>query len=1014
MKRLITLLASILAFSLTSAFAQYTVKGVIVDKNGDPVIGAAVLQQGTQHGTESDLDGMFTLNVPSSSTVLEISFIGYKKITIPASQATRVVLEDDTQFLDEVVVIGYGTVKKNDLTGSVSAVKADDIDRGVVTSPSDLLKGKSAGIVVTSGDGAPGSAATIRIRGGSSLNASNDPLVVVDGLPITNSSIDGVSDQLSSINPNDIESFTVLKDASATAIYGSRASNGVIIITTKKGSSVSSKPKFNFDFTSSLSKLIREVDVMDAAEIKAAMLKYGGSEDYPGYAALGDADTDWQSLIYQLAKSYEANGSVSGNVSLGGNNTLPYRISGGYINETGILKTSAMDRATASVNLSPKFLDNHLTVNLNGKGMYIRNSFANQDAIGQAVEYDPTQYPLYYTGDGATYNSTYRTPFSRTETISDFNQIMSAKKYGNYGYYGWGTTSSLNTQSTCNPIASLDQKKDLSHAKRFIGNAQFDYKVHGFEDLRFNLNLGIDWSASKGTVDVPAGAEQTEHSQKQAGSGYHTDYVQNKLDETLEFYGDYSHVFDKHSVDLMAGYSWQRFYYDSESEQVKATDGDLLDHPLGAGELYLVSFYGRLNYNYDERYFVTATVREDGTSRFANNKWGFFPSVAFSWNLKNEDFLKDNDILSRTKLRLSWGQTGQQDLNSGYYPTLATYLTNTLGSYYYFGDKLIVPITPQGYNADLKWETTTTYNAGIDLGFLDDRIYGSIDAYYRLTTDLLNNTQISAGANLTNYLDANIGSLVNKGVEFEVNAVPYQTRDLYWNIGFNATYNNNKITKLTTNDSSDYSGVATGGINGGVGNNIERYMVGYPVNSFYVYEQIYDTDGKPIQGAYVDRNGDGTVDDKDMYCYKKAAPDFTFGFNTVFEWKKWTLSASAHANLGNYVYDNMSSKYGLMSDLWTNNFVANRLAGTQDAFFTTAQYFSDYYVHNASFLKLDNVTLSYMFDLYKDMKLTVYGTAQNVFCITKYKGIDPEIFSGIDNNMYPRPRTFLLGLKLNF
>jgi iron complex outermembrane receptor protein len=484
MKRLMTLLVSVTVLSLTSAFAQYTAKGVIVDKNGEPVIGAAVLQKGTQNGTETDLDGNFSLNVPSASTVLEISFIGYKTVALPASQAARVVLQDDTQFLDEVVVIGYGTVKKNDLTGSVSAVKADDINKGVITSPSDLLKGKSAGIVVTSGDGAPGSASTIRIRGGSSLNASNDPLIVVDGLPISNSGISGVSDQLSSINPNDIETFTVLKDASATAIYGSRASNGVIIITTKKGSTIDTrngstidaKPKFNIDYSNSISKLIKEVDVMNAEQIKAAMIQYAG-EDSEGYKALGTANTDWQSLIYQIARTYEVNGSLSGNIRMGERNALPYRVSAGYINQTGILKTSAMDRATAALNLSPTFFDKHLTVNLNGKGMYIRNRFANTGAIGQAVQSDPTQYPLYYTGDGATYNASYRVPIARTEAVSDYSSIF-ANRYGNYGYYGWGTTGGLNTQSSCNPIASLDQKMDISHAERFIGNAQFDYKVH--------------------------------------------------------------------------------------------------------------------------------------------------------------------------------------------------------------------------------------------------------------------------------------------------------------------------------------------------------------------------------------------------------------------------------------------------------------------------------------------------------------------------------------------------------
>ena len=558
------------------------------------------------------------------------------------------------------------------------------------------------------------------------------------------------------------------------------------------------------------------------------------------------------------------------------------------------------------------------------------------------------------------------------------------------------------------------QKNDISNVKRFIGNAQFDYKVHSIEALRFNLNLGLDISQSHGTVDTPIGCEQSWHSQLQSGSGYHENYAGLKRDETLEAYVDYNPTFGKNVIDVMAGYSWQHFYQASNNKGVRADNGAQLSGSTYRSEYFLVSFFGRFNYSFDNRYMVTATVRYDGTSRFSNNKWGLFPSVALGWNVKNESFLKHSNAVSRMKLRLSWGQTGQQDLNAGNYPTLPSYKYNLTGSYYQFGDRVMIPITPLGYNADLKWETTTTYNVGIDFGFIKDRLTGSIDGYYRNTKDLLNYTPVAAGANLTNYISANIGSLVNYGVEVELNAIPVETKDWHWDLGLNVAWNKNEITKLTTNDGPDYKGVATGTISGGVGNTVQRFMVGYPVNTFYVYEQIYDMDGTPIMGAYVDRNEDGVINSDDMYCYKKSAPDYTFGFNTLLSYKNWTLAASAHANLGNYVYDNNSSRLELLSDLWTNNFVANRVNTAMTTGFSQAQYLSDYYVRDASFLKIDNITLGYNFHLGSSMTLNLYGTVQNACVITKYTGIDPEIYSGIDNNMYPRPRTYILGLKFNF
>ena len=980
MKRILTVVAVILSAMIsTSLPAQngYQVKGVVVDAMG-PVIGATVIEQGTANGTSTGLDGDYILNVSSADATVEISCIGYSTQTYAASAVPSVItLVEDSEFLDDVVVIGYGSVKKNDMTGSVSTVRADQINKGMISSPSQLLAGKSSGVVVTAGDGQPGSASTIRVRGGSSLNANNNPLVVVDGLPVGDTGVSGMSDALSSINPSDIESFTVLKDASATAIYGSRASNGVIIITTKKGSKGASEPKVNVDVTTSVSTNAKYLDVLTGDEMRAAMQEYYG-DNANALAALGNANTDWQKQIWRTGVSLDANVGVAGNRKFG-EFVLPYRFSTGYLGQKGTLKTSGMQRGTLAVNLAPTFFDNHLTVNLNGKGVMMHNQFANTAAIGQAVQYDPTQ-PVY-----------------------DVNGI--------HGYRSWGTANTLGT----NPVASLEEMTNTSSAYRFIGNAQLDYKVHGFEDLHFNLNLGLDFSSSGGQKDILEGSEQSWHSQTEAGRGRDEWYTQLRRDHTLEFYGAYDKTFaEKHTVNLMAGYAWQHFYHHSAGLATSVDKNTLYSDYYNAFENYLVSFFGRANYGFAEKYLLTATVRYDGTSRFSNNKWGFFPSVAFAWNVKNESFLKNVDALSIAKVRLSYGQTGQQDVAGDSYPTLPTYYTNQIGSYYYFGDQIIVPIRPDGYNADLKWETTTTYNAGIDLGFLNDRFTISADAYYRKTSDLLNYTPVASGANLKNYLNANIGTLVNKGIEVDMNWIIVQRQDLFWQFGVNGAYNHQKITKMTTNDGDGYKGVDVGGIAGAVGNTIQKHMTGYAPNTFYVFQQIYDVDGRPIMGAYVDRNNDGVVDEEDKYYYKSPHPKVTLGFNTSLNWKQWNFAASAHANLGNYVYDNNSSQLSLLTDLWTNNFIANRIPqGVKDGFIK-AQYFSDYYIKDASFFKLDNVTVGYTFALKNDMALNLFGTVQNVLIISPYDGLDPEIFGGIDSNIWPRPRTFVIGAKFNF
>ena len=994
MKRILIAVFVLLAsLTSTTVLAQggYQVKGVVVDALG-PVIGAAVVQQGTTNGTSTGIDGDFVLNVPSGDALIEISCIGYATQVFKASEVpATVTLAEDTHFLDEVVVIGYGTVKKSDLTGSVSTVKADEINKGVVTSPTDLLRGKSAGVVVTAGDGMPGSGATVRIRGGSSINASNTPLYVIDGLPVSNDGISGMSDPMASINPEDIESFTVLKDASATAIYGSRASNGVIVITTKKGSKTATAlPKVAVDFTTSVNTIAKYNSLLDADGIvKIIRDFYGANSAAEQHLGINGKlySTDWQKEIYQVAPTYDGNISLNGRAGF-----LPYRVSGGFMSQSGTLKGSKMNRGTLSLNLSPTFFDRHLTVNVNGKGTYAKNWYANQGAIGAANHYDPTK-PVHSNEPGYSLN----------------------------GYTTWYDASgNINTMATMNPVALLNDRIDTADAYRFIGNTQFDYKVHGFEDLRLNLNLGLDWAKSKGLTEVAKGSEASYHNTNQSGGGSHTDYDYSRMNTTLEFYADYNKTFaEKHNVDLMAGYSWQRFYNENNSKTFRISDKSSLGESVGKGELFLISFFGRANYAFDDKYLLTATLRADGTSRFQNHKWGIFPSVAFGWNILKESFMPDSDKLSTLKLRLSWGETGQQEVG-GYYDTFAQFLTTQLGSYYFTTPGGYTnPIAALGYSADLRWETTTTYNVGMDFGFWNDRLTAAVDVYKRDTRDILNYIPVPALSNLTNYLNTNIGSMTNQGVEVDLNAILVETRDASWSVGFNAAYNKNKITKLTVSD-DDATGVETGGISGGTGNNVQMFQVGYPMRTFNLYQQVYDTAGNPVNGVYVDRNNDGQINADDKYLGHHADPDWTFGFNTSFSWKNWTAALSGHASLGNWVYNNVASDTEMLADLWTNQFISNRVSGATKSMFSQAQYLSDYYLQDGSYLKLDNFTLGYtfpkLFNVTADrpFSLNIFGTVQNICSLTRYTGIDPEIYGGIDGTVYPRPRTFVAGVKLNF
>ena len=959
-------------FLSVSAFAQIEVKGHVKDATGEAIIGATVRVDGTQTATVTDFDGNFVLKANQGANIT-ISYVGYQNATVKAAPSVEVTLVDDETVLQDVVVIGYGSVRKSDATGSVTSVEADQLNKGLATSPADLLQGKTPGVQVTTNSGAPGAGAKIRIRGGSSLSASNDPLIVIDGLPISSTEISG-GDLLNTINPNDIESFSILKDASATAIYGSRASNGVILITTKKGKA-GAKPRINVDMSGTFKTVAKKVDVLSADAFRDFFTaNYGDNAD--AMAALGNANTKWQDEIYKNAFAEEINASVTGGyVSKEQAFKMPYRVSAGFLNNDGTLKTTGMSRGTLGFNLTPTLFDDRLTINLNAKGVFTHNKFADEGAIGAAVQYNP---------------------------------LKSVD-------HKWESNGAPNTMSTLNPVAMLNEQHKSSYVRRFIGNAQFDYKFKFLDGLRANLNLGIDYSTTSGWNITDMGSEISYHNKVENGTGLWEKYTQKRNDKTLEFYLAYARELKEiySRFDVLAGYSWQHFHNETTNEK-ESNDGHHTrlygDPTLFKTESYLISFYGRLNYTFMDRYLLTFTIRDDGTSRFQNNKWGVFPSAALAWRVNEEPFLRNVDWLSNLKLRLGWGITGQQNINQGDYPSIATYHTNQHGSYYWFGNNEIIPITPKGYAAQIKWEETTTYNIGLDFGFVRNRINGSIDVYKRVTKDLLNRVPVAAGTNLTNYLLMNVGDMENKGIEVALNVVPIEKKDLRWEVGVNVSYNKNEITKLTASDDPSYPGVEAGGISGGVGNNIQIQKVGNPINSFYVLQQVYDEAGKPLEGVYVDRNHDGQITDDDRYVYYKPDADVNIGLNTELSYKKWTLSAAFRSSLGNYVYNNVASNTEMKADMWTNNFICNRVSTAPNTNFQQAQYKSDYYVQNASFLKLDKVTLAY--NLASWVRLNF--TAQNVFTITKYDGVDPEVANGIDNNMYPRSRNFILGASFNF
>lgn len=984
-------------FLSVGVYAQnITVKGHVKDALGG-VIGANVVEKGnTTNGTITDLDGNFTLTVPQGATLV-VSFIGYKSQEVAAAPSVVVTLQDDAELLETVVVIGYGSVKKNDLTGSVTAIKADEINRGAITSPDQMLQGKVPGLLVTPASGDPTGGATIRIRGAASLYASNDPLIVIDGVPVTSEGGAGMANPLASVNPNDIESYTVLKDASATAIYGSRASNGVIIITTKKGTGDKMKVSYNSSY--SLKQNTSTLEMMTGDQYRQYIKDVYGEND-PRLGMMGNANTDWQDLIYRTAFSTDQNVSLYGNAK----GVLPYRVSLGYTYDQATLKEGDNQRANLGISLSPKFFQDHLSVNVNLKGIYNRANYPNSGAVGSAVDFDPTQSPYFY----------------------DANGNIDTSKAG--GYFNWiNADGSANTMASINPLSQLYDNYNVNDTWRSMGNVQLDYKIHGFEDLRVNLNLGYDLARTEGTKYSELGSIL---SMRNGAQDYYENYANNNANTLLEFYANYNKEFGIHHLDVMAGYSWQHNYVKYDNIQYYNNDRSnvYLDNPTDRKEYYLVSFFGRVNYSLNSKYLFTVSLRDDASSRFSkSNRLGLFPSAAFAWNIAEENFLKESDTpISSLKLRLGWGQTGQQDIGiDRCYAYQAKYTqSSALATRIPWGNGYIYTLAPNAYNPDIKWETTETYNVGLDFGFLKGRINGTIDAYLRKTKDLLNDVTTPMGVNFSNKVISNVGDMENKGLEFNLNFIPIERKDMRWTINVNGTWQDTKITKLTNNPTPDYLGVEVGANMGGTGGYTSLYSVGYSPYTYHLYQQAYDENGKPLQNVLVDRDGNGEITAQDRYITDKSIqPKFFYGIGSQFTYKNWDFGFNAHGSVGGYALNrikmNTATSY---SDDYTKGYLNNLSPYCMETGWTATiseqQKYSDMFLENTTFFRMDDINVGYTFDKIKNWngKIRVAASVQNVFTITKYSGLDPELTAvdGVDNNLIPRPRLYTLRLNINF
>ena len=976
------LLVALLVIGCLQLMAQTrTIKGEVTDaQNGEALIGATVMVEGEKGGTVTDFDGNFSLQVSSSAKKIKVSYVGYIDKVLSISDNMKVKLESDSKALADVVVIGYGTARKSDLTGSVATVKSKDFNKGLVSSPEQLINGKVSGVQIMSNSGSASAGSTIRVRGGASLNASNDPLIVLDGVPLEQGGISGNSSNfLSMINPSDIESMTVLKDASSTAIYGSRASNGVIIITTKKGQQ--GAVKVNFNTTNSMQTRAQMVDMLSRDEFVNVINQFGTDNQK---SLLGTANTDWNDEVYRTAFGTDNNLSVSGSID----KWLPFRVSVGYYNQSGLVRKDNVERWTGNVVLTPSFFQDHLKLTINAKGTLNNNSFNNGGAVWAAATFNPT-IPVY----------------SGNDKYGGYNEALDAD--------GYPVNAGVR-----NPRGLVDLYDSKSEVSRFIGSMDVDYKVHFLPDLKLHATVGADYAKGDGTIHVPVYAAQSYNKDESLGGSDYKYGPQKNENRLLTLYANYAKYFEdiKSNVDLTAGYDYQYWKSTTPLYYTKSAAGTTLSTVKASDYRHvMLSYYGRINYSFDGKYLLTATVRRDASSRFSKDtRWGTFPSVALGWTLTEEPWLKNQKVLSNLKLRASYGVTGQQE-GIGNYNYLPVYTYSVTGAEAFINGQYINTYRPEAYVSDLKWETTTSWNFGLDFGFLNGRIGGAIDFYTRKTKDLLASVPTAAGTNFSKTILTNVGNVDSKGIEISLNATPIQTKDWEWNLSYNFTWQNMKVKNLSLTKGGSQTNVK-------VGPSIDAYQFqvlseGYEPYMFYVYHQLYDSKtGKPIEGAYADLNNDGEINDADLYRYHSPVPKYIMGLSTSLRYKQLTLGMSFRANIDNYVYNGMGMSTGAFETVSYNNSQLNNLnTSFLKTGFKTRQYLSDYYVENASFLKLDNLSLSYnVGKINKWASLTVSAMVQNVFTITGYSGTDPEVPNGMDNSFYPRPRTYSVSLGLQF
>lgn len=989
------LFMALFLMNVSWAFAQLTVTGRVQSKSGEPLIGVNVIEKGTTNGTVTDLDGNFSLRTEKGKTLV-FSYIGFvAQENVVKGTRMNVTLLEDTETLDEVVVIGYGSMQRKDVTSSITSVKAEDLNVGVVTSPAQMLQGKVPGLTVANTSD-PNGAASISLRGASSLRAGEamEPYYVIDGVP-------GAS--LSLIAPDDIESIDVLRDASATAIYGSKAANGVIIVTTKKGSK-NGHTNVSYSGYVAWDKTMNSLDMMTAEQL----LDFANSNNIdlsPYYDVNNPANTNWQDEVLRTGFSHNHNVSING-----GNEKTNYSASINFMDRQGVVRGTSMDRLNARSFVQTKALNNRLELAFSVNASVRNSSTGPTGGQGQSV-----LDAMYYYSPLVPVKNEDGSWYGNTQISQNFNPVrmINEDRYDTKEKLLQGTA-----QATLHIIDGLDWNLNLSYQ-----NQQYIYSNYNSSKTELPSVASRNGQADRSTL---------ENTRKQ-----------------METYLNWNHTFaDAHKVGVMLGYSW---------EQADNNDGfglkvynfyndDLTYHNLGVANnisindvisnnlstLRMISFYGRINYSYKSKYLLQATVRRDGSSAFGiNNRWGTFPSVSAAWRITEENFMKNQDVFDDLKLRIGYGVSGN---SLGFDAFYSRPIYGSTGWFTYVdangtSSQYRILGATRNSNPDLKWETTGMFNIGLDFGFLNNRLTGTIEYYDKRTSDLIFDYAVSTNRYPYGWMTANVGDISNKGVEITINAIPVKTHNFTWSTTLNLSHNKNVVEKLS-NDmySVEYSDRANPDVGGYTSTQVQRIMEGSPLGQFYLYEWAgYDENGGSIFNDYdADGNLIGTTDapaDEDRRPHGSAQPKLTYGWNNDFTWKNWTLTAFFQGVAGNKIFNATRCYYNNVSLVSNGKNVLAEVAEGQNAHDSRAQAPSDRYLENGSYLRLSTLTLGYNFGKLGNWinNLRIYATCNNVFTITGYKGVDPEISlgglePGMDwrNTTYPRTRTFMVGVNVNF